>query len=300
MYRNTSGGSRIPRDGEAPASESDGRYGQKTSILETYLDQIGRIPLLNPQQEQALGYSIQRCNSRLETLRSNAENRRKFTHGADFGAPESDTEIVQMEEALQQAICELVEHNLRLVVREACRYRQQRDSLLLDLIQEGNLGLLRAARKFDPGRGGRFSTYATYWIRLFIDRAARRISTLLAMSLEEAGRQRYGRHTVQILSLDAPQVPDDLTGFLRTEETPWASLDQEWLAEQLKRGLSTLNQREAEILKLRFGLEGNESQTLQHIADRLGVTRERVRQIEKAALGKLRRKFHEQWQSLLP
>ncbi|BCX82476.1 hypothetical protein MIT9_P2062 [Methylomarinovum caldicuralii] len=301
MYRNTSGDSQVLTDEETPASRWDGHGRRRISILEDYLDRIGRFPLLSPRQEQELGRRIQRCTRRLEARRGDTEDRRQSGARGDPGTPKSDAEIVHISEGLQQAICKLVEHNLRLVVREACRYRRQRDSLLLDLIQEGNLGLLRAARKFDPGRGGRFSTYAVHWIRLFIDRAAHRISTPLTMSLDEAGRRRREGRTIPSLSLDDPRAPENLGELLRTDDTAlWADLDRARLAALIEQGLDTLNRREAEILKLRFGLKDEQIRTLQHIADRLGVSRERVRQIEKAALEKLRRKFHNQWQSLLP
>jgi len=220
----------------------------------------------------------------------------------------------------------LTEANLRLVVSIAKRY--QHSALpLLDLIQEGNLGLIKAVDRFQYRRGFKFSTYATWWIRQAITRAimdtgrtirlpAHMVETLnrvsrarreLVRSLgrnptveEIAARTRLPadkvtlaiRSDVPLASLDAPVADDALFGDLVPDAgvlTPEAALLGHDEKRRATRALAALGEREREVLELRFGLRNSHGHTLQEIADRFGITRERVRQIEQRALARLRR-----------
>lgn len=263
---------------------------RERATLTLYLEDIRRISLLSPEQEKELG---RRCQA------GDAEAERR-----------------------------LVEANLRLVVQVARRYRD-RGLPLLDLIEEGNLGLLHAVRKFDPERGVRFSTYAMWWIRQAIVRAlanqARTIRLPVHVELllsqyrkaraalsQELGRvptleevaARLGQPIAQVeelesirqqpMSLDAPVGNDRAAGATLGELVPAPPSDSglaNLLRERadLKGVLEDLPDPERLVVNLRFGLDGDAPQTLQAIGSRLGVSRERVRQIEGAALRRLRR-----------
>ncbi|HZP55285.1 MAG TPA: RNA polymerase sigma factor RpoD [Candidatus Saccharimonadales bacterium] len=265
-----------------------------------YLREIGKIPLLTPEEELALAKRVK-----------SGEKKAKD----------------QMAEA-----------NMRLVVSIAKRY-VGRGLDLLDLIQEGNTGLLRAVEKFDPDRGFKFSTYATWWIRQAITRAIadqartiripvhmvetinkllrtqRRLTQELnreptneeiatAMEMDVDKVEHIMKIKQDISSLDASVRDDEedsvLGDFIEDEDakTPTESASEQLLKEQVKRILSTLTEREQKILKLRFGLEDGKSHTLEEVGQEFNVTRERIRQIEAKALAKLRkhkdtRKLHE-------
>jgi len=256
-----------------------------------YLREIGKIPLLNSEEELELAQRVV---------------------AGDRDAKDK-----------------MAEANMRLVVSIAKRY-VGRGLDLLDLIQEGNTGLLRAVEKFDPDKGFKFSTYATWWIRQAITRAIadqartiripvhmvetinkllrtqRRLTQELnrepsneeiakAMEIEVDKVEHIMKIKQDISSLDASIRDDDedsvLADFIEDEDTesPEESATGQLLKEQVKDMLSALTEREQKILKLRFGLEDGKSHTLEEVGQEFSVTRERIRQIEAKALAKLRK-----------
>ncbi len=280
-----------------------------------YLNEIGRYPLLTSQQEVELAMQMEaglRAQSRLDEEGLIDEDRAVLGHEIDIG------------DAAQK---QLVQSNLRLVVALARRY-VGRGMALLDLIQEGNVGLMRAVERFDYRRGFKFSTYATWWIRQAISRAiadqgrtirmpihvldsvnkltrAQREMTQTmgrAPSLDElafeldiepsrvAELQRIAQDTV---SLETPVGEDDdgtlgdLVEDLESDRPPDVATFSS-LQDQLAMALEGLNEREREVLIMRFGLADGRMRTLEEVGSHFKVTRERIRQLETKALAKLR------------
>lgn len=260
-----------------------------TDPVRMYLKEIGRVPLLTPEEEQRLA--------------------RRVAAG---------------DEAARQ---KMIEANLRLVVAVAKRYAG-RGMLLLDLIQEGNMGLLKAVEKFDYTKGYKFSTYATWWIRQSITRAiadqARTIRIPVHMvelinrvirtshgMVQELGREPTPEEVAQKLrlspekveeilkiaqdpvSLETPVGEEDdshLGDFIQDNEAsePLEATATNLLREQLEKAMASLTPREEKVLRLRFGFEDGKPHTLEEVGKKFNVTRERVRQIESKALRRLR------------
>jgi len=278
---------------------------------------MSRVPLLGVEEELEIARRIEKGRSaRGDLLKT--DPRPSLARRRELEALVADG---------QEAREHLIKANTRLVVSVAKRY-MGRGVHFLDLIQEGNLGLMKAVEKFDYSRGFRFSTYATWWIRQTITRAiadqGRTIRVPVHMSdrirrLYKAAReleQSYGRQATpeeiaeeleveprkiqwmlkvswQPLSLENPVGDEDdseLGLFIEDETTPTPtqSVFQDLLHDKLEQVLSTLPPREARILRMRFGLVNGQSYTLEQVGQKFGLTRERIRQIEGKALRRLR------------
>ena len=288
----------VPVPGAPPAAAGDttqfiqreaSRYDADTAI-KLYLREIGQVKLLTPQEEIELAARIKRGDKKARE--------------------------------------QMIKANLRLVVKIARDY----DGIglpLLDLISEGNIGLMKAVERFDPKKGGKLSTYGSWWIKQSIKRAlANQSKTIrlpvhlvdkiskmrrIAMKLqEELGREPTDEELAEELgmtatrvrqmrmasirpaSLDAPIGDDDSNNFSDLVEdenaiTPYQDLEDKTVTGMLQDMVKHLDEREATILRYRFGLDGGSERTLEEVGEKFGVTRERVRQIQNLALKKLRR-----------
>ena len=299
-------------EGETEAGARARLPHEEVDLVRVYLTHIGRHKLLNAGQEQAIGRRMEVARARLAAARA-----------ARYPRP---ARVREQEQALADARNELIESNLRLVVSMAKRY-MNRGLSLLDLIQEGNLGLMKAVDRFDYRRGFRFSTYATWWIRQSISRAVAdsgrtiRLPVHVVESLTkltrartalvaELGREphpseiaaRMGvdlRKVVLLLeaakhpaSLDAPAGSggEALGDFVPQSEggSPEDDAIRAQTGDEVEHAMRPLNPREREVLRLRFGLGVDHEYTLEEIGRHLSVTRERARQIEAKALAKIR------------
>ncbi len=328
----------------AAAAASAGDQALIDDPVRMYLREIGRVPLLRGDEEVHLAQAIQegvRAQERLRESRIDSRTRRELQEATHQG------------ELAQQR---LAEANLRLVVSVAKRHAG-RGMSLLDLVQEGNIGLLHAVEKFDPTKGYKFSTYATWWIRQAVNRAiadqartirlpAHMIDTITRLqrasqslsqllgreptyeeialkmdllspeeveaieeamaageSLDPALHRRLrlaatkvrdiARMVQEPMSLEMPvgtEETSSLGDFIEDETMPGPAdeTSRQLLREQMKDILDGLGVRERRVLRLRFGLDDGQSRTLEEVGQKLGVTRERVRQIEAKALRKLR------------
>ncbi|MGQ9458082.1 MAG: sigma-70 family RNA polymerase sigma factor [Anaerolineae bacterium] len=316
----------------------------QSDLLHVYLREIGKVPLLEPEQEKELACAIREGQQALQRLQQD-----------DPGGGERER-LLALAQQGKQAERKLVQANLRLVVSVARRFAAS-GLPFSDLVQEGNLGLLRAAQKYDPDRGYRFSTYATWWIRQAISRyiadhartiriPAHMVDTLSRLGrarrrmaqatgeeptleqlacaigflsehdlegIEEAEREgqelppdlaarrrrallkmyRILRASQDSVSLELPAGADQessLADLLTDEnvEAPMETASQHLLKEQVEGILEELPERERKVLEMRFGLLDGHTYTLEEVGSALGVTRERIRQIEAKALRKLR------------
>ncbi len=263
--------------------------------IKIYLREIGQIPLLTPKDEIRLAARIKKGD--------------------------------------RQARAQMIKANLRLVVKIAHDYSSF-GLPLLDLISEGNIGLMKAVERFDPKKGGKLSTYAAWWIKQSIKRALANQAKTIRLPVhlvdkiskmkraghklsEQLGREPTDQELADLLgiprakvaqlrnisvrpaSLDAPIGDDDATEFSEivgddAALTPFELLRDKTLRQEVRDILEELEPREAEILTLRFGLDGSKPKTLEDVGKKFKVTRERVRQIQNIALTKLRRVMEKQ------
>jgi RNA polymerase primary sigma factor len=317
---------RRPRKGRDDDSMAAGPY---ADLVRLYLGEIGKVPLLDGPEEVVLAQRIEK-GTQAATRLGELED----LHGGQENIPNS---LRRAEERIivdgLRAKEHLIRANLRLVVSIAKRYRS-RSLSILDLVQEGNLGLIRAVDKFDYTRGFKFSTYATWWIRQAITRAiadqARtiRIPVHMVETINKVVRvqrqlhQSNGREPTteelaeavgmtepkvreilklnqDTVSLEAPMGDENdfsLGDTIEDENTvmPADAATRTLLNEAVKQALSELNEREQAVVRLRFGLDDGQMRTLEEVGREFGVTRERVRQIEAKTLAKLRHPIRSQ------
>jgi RNA polymerase primary sigma factor len=285
--------------------------------ISLYLKEIGRIPLLTAEQEVSLA-------KRMEAGRNAKRRLSKDGKRLSYEKREQLAETVRDGKAAQE---HLIKANSRLVVSVAKKY-VGRGVPFLDLIQEGNIGLIRAVKKFDYRRGYKFSTYATWWIRQAVTRAIadqgrtirvpvhmyeqiNRLARVSRQLVQELGRDptmeeiaeglgvsaKKVERTIKVsqrpLSLEMPVGEEDdsfLGDFIEDNDAPSPTdqASQQLLRDQIDDIFVSLTPREVRILQLRFGLVDGYSYTLEEVGKKFGVTRERIRQIEAQALGRLR------------
>ena len=298
--------------------------GSTSDPVRMYLKEIGKVPLLTAAEEVVLARCVEQGLAASERLAMCEEETALLADREGIGRYER----LRREGLVAKRI--LVEANLRLVVSIAKRYRN-RGMAFLDLIQEGNLGLMRAVEKFDYTKGFKFSTYATWWIRQAITRAiadqARTIRIPVHMVdiinkvmraqrqlLQDLGREpsveevaeraemtpervrEILRVSQETVSLEQPMGDDDfsLSDLIEDEGAvaPSAAAARAMLNEAVNEALSELSERERRVVRLRFGLDDGQMRTLEEVGREFGVTRERIRQIESKTLAKLRHPMH--------
>ncbi|MCX8526952.1 MAG: RNA polymerase sigma factor, partial [Candidatus Nanopelagicales bacterium] len=290
--------------------------GATADPVKDYLKQIGKVSLLNAEQEVELAKRIE-AGLFAEELLNSAQKMDKRTR-LDYEWIATDG---------RRAKNHLLEANLRLVVSLAKRYTG-RGMLFLDLIQEGNLGLIRAVEKFDYTNGYKFSTYATWWIRQAITRAMadqartiripvhmveviNKLARVQRQMLQDLGReptpeelakeldmtpekvvevQKYGREPISLHTPLGEEGDSEFGDLIEDSEAivPSDAVSFTLLQEQLESVLDTLSDREAGVVRMRFGLTDGQPKTLDEIGKVYGVTRERIRQIESKTMSKLR------------
>jgi RNA polymerase primary sigma factor len=278
-----------PHEPPPPNERERERY-DGDSAIKLYMREIGQVQLLTVQEEIDLAAKIKRGDKKARE--------------------------------------HMIKANLRLVVKIARDY-EGLGLPLLDLISEGNIGLMKAVERFDPAKGGKLSTYGSWWIKQSIKRALANQSKTIrlpvhlvdkiskmrrtAMKLhEELGREpsneeiagelgittarvaQMQQASIRPASLDAPISDDDSHNFSEIVQdenasSPYEQLEGKTVTDMLQEMVKTLNEREATILRYRFGLDGGKERTLEEVGEKFHVTRERVRQIQNSALGKLRR-----------
>ncbi|RLC65884.1 MAG: RNA polymerase subunit sigma [Chloroflexi bacterium] len=280
-----------------------------------YFSEMSHVPLLTREEEIELAKRLERGRKARAQLDRNGHD------------PQERERLKRLIEEGEEARRHLIEANTRLVVSIAKKYRGQ-GMPFLDLIQAGNVGLIRAVDKYDYRRGTKFSTHATWWIRQAVTRTLNQQGRIIRIPVHMGDRIRRLHRTAQKLeqdigrpptpeeiaeevdltpdevrwllrvsrrpvSLDRPvgeEKDSELGDFIEDEDTPLPTQRAELhlLRENLEEMLTNLSPREVRILRLRFGLQGEKAHTLREVGEKLGVSRERVRQIEAAALRKLR------------
>ncbi len=288
-------------------------------LLGLYLDEAGSFPLLTKADEMRLGQIIQEGQAAQATLARDEKLTAKMRR-----------DLRKQVAAAEKATTQFINANLRLVVSVARKY-QWSGLPLGDLIQEGNLGLIHAVEKFDWRKGFKFSTYATWWIRQSIGRAventahtvrvpapvgdeirrARRLQAEMevrlgrpptlselaeALGTTESGVSELFRYDTDPMSLDVPVGEDGDTSLgdlvvNRTAESPFDAVANSMLPDEVARFLDRLSDEERQVLELRYGLDRGEPRTQGEVGQALQLTAERVRRIERDALGKLRRQL---------
>jgi RNA polymerase primary sigma factor len=302
-------------------ARNDAELTTSADSVRAYLKQIGKVPLLNAEQEVQLAQRIEAGLFAAERLSKATEN------GDEKLSPQLRQDLRWIARDGERAKDHLLEANLRLVVSLAKRYTG-RGMAFLDLIQEGTLGLIRAVEKFDYTKGYKFSTYATWWIRQAITRAmadqTRTIRIPVHMMevidklrrvqrdlLQDLGRnptlaelasqldvtpekvleiQQYVREPVSLDQTIGEEGDAQLSDFIEDSQAAVAieSLSFNMLQNELQSVLATLSDREAGIVRLRFGLADGQPRTLEEIGRIYGITRERIRQLESKIMAKLR------------
>lgn len=303
--------------------------------LSYYLKEIATYPLLSAAEEREIGRQMADARAQLDVLDSELNG--NCPDGGCRETEELNAEKEKIEARLKRCKNRLINANLRLVVSIAKRY-QNRGLALLDLIDEGNIGLIEAVERFDFRRGCRFSTYGTWWIRQAVVKAVADKGRLVRIPLhmlniirkcfsaaktvtQELGRDPQPEDLAQLLQLPAGRVAD-LMHMMGESASLDVAMDEEGssslanvlpddsgqepfdiafhvtLQDMLSEVLSQLSDREMRIISLRFGLSGEGPFTLEETGRHLGITRERVRQIQEKAMNKLRnmelvRSFHE-------
>ena len=303
-------------DDDLPAAQV-ASAGATADPVKDYLKQIGKVPLLNAEQEVELAKRIE----------AGLFAEEKLAEGVGALHPEQRFDMEWIAEDGRRAKNHLLEANLRLVVSLAKRYTG-RGMLFLDLIQEGNLGLIRAVEKFDYTKGYKFSTYATWWIRQAITRAMadqartiripvhmveviNKLARVQRQMLQDLGReptpeelaaeldmtpekvievQKYGREPISLHTPLGEDGDSEFGDLIEDSEAiqPGEAVSFTLLQEQLHSVLDTLSEREAGVVSMRFGLTDGQPKTLDEIGKVYGVTRERIRQIESKTMSKLR------------
>jgi RNA polymerase primary sigma factor len=290
--------------------------GAAADPVKDYLKQIGKVPLLNAEQEVELAKRIE----------AGLFADHKLAEGSGGLRPGQSIDLERVADDGRRAKDHLVEANLRLVVSQAKRYTG-RGMLFLDLIQEGNLGLIRGVEKFDYTKGYKFSTYATWWIRQAITRAmadqartiripvhvveiVNKLARTRRRMLQDLGReptpeelaaeldmtpekvievQKYAREPISLHTPLGEDGDSEFGDLIEDSEAiqPGEAVSFTLLQEQLHSVLDTLSEREAGVVSMRFGLTDGQPKTLDQIGKVYGVTRERIRQIESKAMSKL-------------
>ncbi len=302
-----------------------------TDLVRTYLKEIGRVPLLTPEEEVTLGNAVQ-AMMMIEATKARLTESLGHTPTLDVWSKATNLTVDGLKTTIeigQQAKCQMVEANLRLVVSVAKKYLK-RDVEMLDLIQEGTIGLQRGVEKFDPSKGYRFSTYAYWWIRQAMTRAIAEKSRTMRLPIhihekinkikqtqrqlaQQLGHSATCQDVADKLSLSPEKVRDYLSyirqplsldmrlgdnqdvelGSLLEDDGPSPEdyAAQGLLNSDVANMLKSLTQQQQEVISLHFGLKDGNKMTFTQIGERLNVSRERARQIERQAFKYLRREY---------